>query len=264
MRETDPVAKGTPENYCSRLWAAIYDQYHSGHEAELAFYVSALRGVTGPVLEAACGTGMVLLPLLALGLDAHGFDVSQEMLDVLLAKADASRTEGIERRVTCQDLVNFDYDLRFDAVIIPARSFLHLTTQEEQIGCLRTIHRHLVPSGRLLLNFFTPNLSFVVARTKPDPPFEEFATYTHPVTRKPVKLSFRQVNDPGNQLQRITWRFLYDGRIHDTEMAVRWIYRSEFELLARLTGYGIAHLYGGFSREPYDGTAEMVWELTKS
>jgi SAM-dependent methyltransferase len=252
------------ENYCSQLWAAIYDQYNHGrHEAELAFYSSELDGVRGPVLEAACGTGMILLRLLEQGLDMYGFDVSQPMLDVLFSKANAVHRRDLRERVSRQNLVDFRYDVEFDAVIIPARSFLHLTTQEEQIACLRTIRNHLAPSGRLLLNFFTPDPRHILSRTDPNPAFEELETFVHAETGKPVRLLFRQVNDLPNQLQSITWRFVYDGETHDSEMSVRWIHRSEFKLLARLTGFRVNALYGGFSSEPYAGQGEMVWVLEK-
>jgi SAM-dependent methyltransferase len=252
------------ENYCSRLWAAIYDQYNRGrHEAELAFYSDELSGTRGAVLEGACGTGMILLQLLAQGLDMHGFDVSQAMLDVLVSKPEAQRWYDLRQRVSRQNLVDFRYDFTFDAVIIPARSFLHLTTQEEQIACLRTIHSHLAPSGKLLLNFFTPHPRHILAQTDSDPTFEEFATFVHPDSEEPVRLLFRQVNDLPRQLQRITWRFIYQGETTNSTMTVRWIHRSEFELLAKLTGFGVEGLYGGFSRQPYTGREEMVWVLEK-
>jgi len=53
------------------------------------FYDRALRGVTGPVLECACGTGLIFLPLLASGHDMYGFDISTSMLDTLRAQAAA-------------------------------------------------------------------------------------------------------------------------------------------------------------------------------
>ena len=259
------MSKGAPENYCNRLWAAIYDQYNHGrHELELAFYSDALKGTAGPILEAACGTGMVLLPLLAQGLDMYGFDVSQEMLDVLLSKPSAMQIEDIRDRISRQNLVDFSYNCQFNAAIIPARSFLHLSTQDDQIACLRNVHKHLVRSGRLLLNFFTPDLRHLLSRTDPDPAFEKVATYVHPQTGTPVLLLFRQVNDLSKQLQRITWRLIHEGQSYDSDMAIRWIYRSEFELLTRLAGFRVAALYGGFSRKPYAGEGEMVWALEKT
>ena len=42
-----------------------YDLTYSWYRADVDFYVSAARDAGGPVLEAACGTGRILLPALA-------------------------------------------------------------------------------------------------------------------------------------------------------------------------------------------------------
>ncbi len=251
-------------DYCNHLWPLVYDQYNHGrHEQELAFYTRQLTPCTGPVLEVACGTGMILLPLLGRGLDIYGFDLSAPMVEGLVARAAREGHPDIRTRVTVQNMVDFCYDLQFEAIFIPARSFLHLTTQEEQIACLQNIHRHLRDGGTLMLNFFTPSLQALLDHTQRDPPFQEFATYRHPEMGQEIKLSFRQVNDLARQLQHITWRFQLGGETHDSPMRVRWVYRWEFELLARLSGFRVAALYSGFEGQPYQGDGEMVWVLEK-
>ncbi len=251
-------------NYCSELWPLIYDRYNRGHhDQELDFYSSELAAFSGPVLEVACGTGMILLPLLAQGLDIYGFDLSAGMLAQLFAKVHPDDLADLHRRVSQQNMVDFQLDLTFDAVIIPARSFLHLITQDEQIAALRNIHRHLRPGGRLLLNFFTPNLRLLVERLDPQPDFVYHGTYPHPNSDREIVVSYRQINDPAEQIQNITWRFQIGAESYDSLMRVRWIYRPEFELLARLAGFRIAALYSGFDREPYTGDGEMVWLLEK-
>ena len=46
-----------------------------------------MASCSGPILEVACGTGMIFLPLLKKGLDIYGFDVSEQMLERLFYKA---------------------------------------------------------------------------------------------------------------------------------------------------------------------------------
>jgi SAM-dependent methyltransferase len=181
------------KNYCNNLWPLVYDQYNHGrHELELAFYSAELASCSGPVLEVACGTGMVFLPLLERGLDIHGFDLSQPMLDVLFAKAERTGGLDVQRRVTQQNMVDFRYDTRFEEIFIPARSFLHLCEQEHQIACLKNIHRHLRDGGRLMLNFFTPSLQALPNNTRANPDFKESENYRHPHTGEEIKVSVRQ------------------------------------------------------------------------
>jgi SAM-dependent methyltransferase len=251
-------------NYENEWWPLIYDQFNHGrHEKELAFYTAELRDCTGPVLEIACGTGMILLELLARGVDIYGLDISPPMLDVLYAKAERRGVADIRERVSCQNMVEFAYDMAFDAVFIPARSFLHLTQQEEQIACLRRVYAHLADGGRLLLNFFTPNLQLLLAYSKPSAGFMPWGTFTAPDTGETIHLSVSQTNDPVQQIQYVTWRFQSERMDHTTEMFVRWIYKEEFQLLLRLAGFSRWQLYSGFHKHPYDGRDEMVWIAEK-
>ena len=104
------------KNYADDLWAMVYDQYHKGSSQELPFYSQELACCTGPVLELACGTGLLLLPLLEQELDMYGLDVSPQMLDVLYGKADRLGIGDIRQRVTCQNMVDFRYETAFQAV----------------------------------------------------------------------------------------------------------------------------------------------------
>ena len=55
-----------------------------------------LTGEAGPILEAACGTGSILLRLWRQGVDIRGFDCAAGMLDVLRRKAAALGLDDIE------------------------------------------------------------------------------------------------------------------------------------------------------------------------
>jgi SAM-dependent methyltransferase len=252
------------DNYQHDLWAAIYDQHNHGrHEEELAFYTRELRTCKGPILEVACGTGMILLSMLEQGMDVYGFDISAQMLDVLYAKAEARSIPDIRDRITRQNMVDFRYDVRFDAIFIPARSFLHLTTQDEQIACLTNIRAHLKDGGRFLLNFFTPSLEALLKYARPAQDFAPHSTYVLPETDTTVELAVAQESDLANQVQHITWRFTLGGADHEIKMFVRWIYKEEFQLLLRLAGFHRWEVYSGFHRQPYDGDGEMVWIVEK-
>ena len=68
-------------------FAELYDDVSKGLTGELEFYLKEAKKAKGKVLEAACGTGRILLPLLEAGIDIEGFDISKSMLDVLKQKA---------------------------------------------------------------------------------------------------------------------------------------------------------------------------------
>ena len=110
--------KLTESNYESKWWGYIYDQMMTQDQsdlldAHLRFYRSNLYDRKGPVLECACGTGLIFLPLLAAGLDIYGFDISEAMLKTLKRKAQAQGLLDMDDRVSLHDLESFRYDRLF-------------------------------------------------------------------------------------------------------------------------------------------------------
>lgn len=70
--------------------------------------------------------------------------------------------------------------LNFNDIFIPARSFLLLSTQDEQIECLKNIYSHLNSGGRFLINFFNPNFSYLLKNSVANDQFRYIDTYDHP------------------------------------------------------------------------------------
>ena len=239
-------------NYESKWWGYIYDQMMAQQQqlvdANLRFYQANLREVTGSVLECACGTGIMLLPLLALGHDMHGFDISRSMLATLTIKAAQQGVSDIERRISVQQLESFRYDQRFAAILIPTNSFSMLPTQEAQIRTLRNIYTHLAPSGKLLLD-----VRLAGVRDLADGALAtqgRWHTWTHPETGRPIQQRVDGQVDFNNQ--RILDRCFieYDDESLEFPMTGRWIFKEEFVLLLRLAG---------FARWAYLSTPEGDW-----
>jgi len=68
--------------------AKYYDEAYATKEdlQDLEFYVDLAKANGGSVLELACGTGRILLPIARQGISIHGVDNSLPMLDVLQDK----------------------------------------------------------------------------------------------------------------------------------------------------------------------------------
>jgi ubiquinone/menaquinone biosynthesis C-methylase UbiE len=65
--------------------AKYYDEAYATQEdlEDVEFYVDMAKAKGGPVLELACGTGRILLPIAREGISSHGVDNSLPMLSVL-------------------------------------------------------------------------------------------------------------------------------------------------------------------------------------
>ena len=101
------------------------------------------------VLEAACGAGRLILPLLEADIDVRGFDHSPEMLAIARAHAEA---RGLSPALLQARFQDFAYDTAFAAIIVPQSSFVHVDDYDEAMAVLDRFRRHLRPGGLLLLD----------------------------------------------------------------------------------------------------------------
>jgi SAM-dependent methyltransferase len=242
-------------NYESKWWGYIYDQMMTQDlpdllDAHLRFYRSNLQGRTGPVLECACGTGLIFLPLLAAGLDIYGFDISEAMLKRLKRKAEARGFLDMDDRLSVQDLESFHYDKLFDAILIPSNSFSMLTTQEAQIQALQNIHAHLAPQGNLFLDLALVGMHELV---EGDIAAQgSWHTWQHPETGRPIRQRIEGQVDFNNQRTLDRCLIEYEGQREEFPMTGRWIFKEEFQLLLRLAGFDHWEAFRTPERDPLE------------
>jgi SAM-dependent methyltransferase len=123
-------------------------------DAELAWYEARLQRDAGPVLEAMCGSGRLLVPLLQRGFHVHGVDMSAAMLascEVRLA------TANLTTPLFRQDLAELNVPFRYGSAFLAAGSFQLLADPASAKSALERIHAHLVPPGLLLLDLSIPD-----------------------------------------------------------------------------------------------------------
>ena len=78
---TANMANASPLNRYGEMCAEVYVlDKPPGALGDIDYYRQALGGLEGPFLEAACGSGRLMIPMLEAGFDYHGFDHSEHML----------------------------------------------------------------------------------------------------------------------------------------------------------------------------------------
>ena len=258
-----------PDEYASI--ARLYDHVVAYCDRpDVDFFVAAAREAGSPVLEIGCGTGRVLIPTARAGVDVIGLDASSSMLEVCRERL-LKEPEAVQRRVelVLGDMRGFDLGRSFTLASIPFRPFQHLVTVADQLACLDTIHRHLVPGGMLILDLFNPSLDFLATRPV-GPEFPEEGEFSMPDGRR-VSRSFRIVShDRPNQVNQV--ELIYhvthpDGReerlVHGFPM--RYLFRFEAEHLLVRAGFHVEQLYAGYDRSAYGSTypGELVFVARK-
>jgi SAM-dependent methyltransferase len=237
------------------LFVEAYDAFYSASALQIigdvAFYERAAREVGGPVLELACGTGRVALPLAKAGLQVTGVDRSEAMLTIARRKLAALPASVRERlNLVNQDMSALNLDRDFGLILVPFRSFQSLLTIDLQRRSLEAIRPHMTPTGRLILHLFDPRLDWLIDPKAIRPKLSG----THPETgRRYVGEILRTDFSHLDQIRRDLWRYAEIGLngellAEDTrEMALRWTYRWELHHLLNLCGFAVETEYSDFA-----------------
>jgi SAM-dependent methyltransferase len=238
---------------------------------DIEFFVDEALAANGPVLEVGSGTGRILIPTARAGVAITGLDGSRTMLDRCREKlaVEPAKVQKLVHLVE-SDMRAFELGTKYALATFPFRPFQHLLTVDDQIKCLTTIHGHLEPDGRLILDLFNPSLDYLANRPigleMPEgPPATLPDGRVLDRTFKVVNHDrFEQVNDI-ELIYHITYP---DGRkarsVHAFKM--RYLFRYEVEHLLARTGFVVEQLYAGYDRSAYGTTypGELIFIARKS
>jgi SAM-dependent methyltransferase len=234
-------------------WADTLDE-----TPELPFFLKQIARFGQPVLDMACGTGRLLLPLLRAGIDIDGCDFSEDMLYQCRKKATA---EGLSPNLYAQPMHAFDLPRRYRTIYI-CDSFGLSGSRENDLETLRRCHAHLMDHGALLVNIqaeYTAAEDWVSwagenRRSLPEPWPEEGSRRTASDGSEHVS-RFRMVQlDPLEQsyTRQVRLEKWEAGRlVASEEYALRgnMYLKPELLLMLKLTGFREITVFGDYTDE---------------
>ena len=234
-----PSGPPSPYNPISRL----YDAWSASVTEDVEFYVEEAVASGGPVVELACGTGRIAVPIAKAGIRVIGVDGSEGMLAVAREYA---ATEGVTLDLRLGDMRRPPVEERVPLVLIPFRSLLHMTSDDERLRALRAARDLLLPGGRLVFDVFAPSRDDV----------ED--THGRWLEREPGIFE-RADWDEGERTLTLSVR---RGEEAST-MLLAWLSPSEWRLLLDRAGFDVADQWGWFDRRPYAGGEDVVFAATR-
>jgi SAM-dependent methyltransferase len=235
----------------------LYDLLFDSLDFDVAYWLDVARGAGGPVLEAACGTGRVLLPILKAGVEAEGFDASPAMIARLNDKA---RESGLAVRAEIADMRDFAMGRRYRRIFCAFNGFAHCETIEDQVAFLRRSLEHLEPDGALVLHMSYPGPAYW-AEPEGQAVLEHEAP--RPVGGKLQLWDNRKKNIVGQRQdsELEIWELGASDRpeaVHKFSTSQRWVYRFELELLFRVAGFARWTILGGFDGRPLQAPDDQM------
>lgn len=122
-------------------------------KTDIPFYLRFAAKKNGPILELACGTGRITVPLAEAGHDVWGLEYSETMLEQFRNKLTGLAKETADKIHLVQgDMRHFQLDREFPLVILPCRSFQLLYDEEKENACLKCIYSHLTGNGYFIID----------------------------------------------------------------------------------------------------------------
>jgi SAM-dependent methyltransferase len=235
---------------------------------DVAFWESVVRSVTPRrMLELACGTGRLTLPLARLGVaeELVGVDRSEPFLARLRARVNgAPLPTRVE--IVHGDMREPPVEGSFDLVLIPFNSLAYLTARADRLACLRAVRSLLAPGGAFAFDLVAPRYEFLSEASLPCPPLRVDADHPAPeagVTR--FLRSYTDTYDPASQTLRSTNRyevFYDDGRVEHRITDLDWhiYFPDELELLLSAAGLAVEERYGSYERAPWSSASRRyLW-----
>lgn len=135
----------------------FYDWSYQGYEQDIAFFATLAGTYGSPILEVACGTGRIIIPLARCGVQVVGIDLSDHMLDIARCKL-SKEPDYVRDRVsfTQADMRGFDLGSAFAAAFIPNASVFHLPDTDALLACFSCLYKHIVPGGIAVIDVVAP------------------------------------------------------------------------------------------------------------
>ncbi len=221
----------------------IYDAVNPSRD-DLPFYLERCREAGGPVLELACGTGRLTLPLARAGVDIVGVDRSGSMLARARAKARRAR---VRLPLLRADILDLDLDRRFALVMLPFNALQEFYRHREVAGVLATARRHLAPGGRFVFDVFNPDVRLLVGTREMEPRYRGMTE-----DGRDVAISEGRRYDAAAQVVRSLWHISIDGGpAWPTRVDMRCFWPLELEALLAYHGWQLERRLGDFNGNPF-------------
>jgi SAM-dependent methyltransferase len=237
---------------------------------DLGFWESFVQEVAPRrILELACGTGRVTLPLARLGVadEVVGLDASTPFLERLrerLAVEDEAVRSAV--RPVEGDMRRPPLDGPFDLILVPFNSLAYLIAREDRIACLEAARSLLAPDGTFAFDIMQPRFDFLAESVNPCPPLRvdvDHSAPDHGVTR--LLRSYSDVYDARTQTLRSTNRYeihYASGRTEHRIGDLDWhmYFPEELELLLAGAGLTVTERYGDYDRSAWTSRSRLyLW-----
>lgn len=234
------------------LIAPFYDIEHAHFDEDLDLYTNFAELCGSPLLELACGSGRLLVPLARQGYELTGVDSSGRMLE-LAQEALEQAAVAVQCKLVQENMSRLRLGQKFRLAFIALGSFGHICTRQEQRQTLAVVRDHLATGGKFILDISNEDARYMEHLSgqmlhqgtwqREDGTFlSHLVSPASSLTKHLLELThFYEQHRQGEAVQRTvitTHLYLFE--------------RNEIELLLEEAGFGITDVYGDYELSPFE------------
>ncbi len=238
---------------------------------DIPFYLDRVSSLKGDILELACGTGRLTIPLAEVGHDIWGLEFSETMIRQFRQKLSEMPQETAERiHLSHGDMSKLALNRHFPMILLPCRAFQLLLDEELEHSCLKAIHQHLTDDGTFIIDI--GNFIGIKGKERSWVSEEEFFDWENTDPKTGYKIKRTHIRKEIDVDRQIIYPHKYyrvtkdDGSVETVVKRSPWKYFFADQIRALLTsnGFKVLEEMGSYDGKPItDDGAEFIFVCKK-
>ena len=219
-----------------------YDKLHEGYTVDLDYITNYLGERKETIIELACGTGRLAIPLAKLGHTVYGVDIDEGMLAHAEQKAVA---EGVPLHLSVQDCTKLALPIQANFIYMTGNSFQHFITNESQDALFASVKKHLKKGGEFVFDTRNPILAELSVVDTYEEEYERNGETIH--------VHSEETYEPLTQILTCTSMYTSPTRKYEDSIKLRYTYPLELQRSLVQHGFEIVALYGSWKKAEFTG-----------
>ena len=226
---------------------------------DVPFWIDLAKTHGPRVLELACGTGRVTIPMFQSGIAVDGIDFSESMLSLARKHAEAL---SLNVRFLKGDLRSLPFEDEYDLMFMATATIAHLLTRTDVEAFLEGVRRGLHKSGLLALDMHNPMRTFL--KRWPFDVNDSERTIRHLTTGESIRILTTQEYSTDTQILVVRNHYTFaDGSTRDGNIVVRLYFPAELQNLLYYNGFDVVKIHGAYGLGEFNSESERYVILAR-
>lgn len=221
-----------------------YDRLNESYKIDLNYMKNYLGERKETIIELACGTGRLAIPLAKLGHTVYGVDIDEGMLALAEKKAAA---EGVTLHLSVQDCTKLALPIKTNFMYMTGNAFQHFLTNESQDALFASVKKHLNKGGEFVFNTRNP----ILAELSVVDTYEE----TYERNGETIRVHSVETYEPMTQILTCTSKYTSPTRKYEDSIKLRYTYPLELQRLLAQHGFEVIALYGSWKKAEFTASS---------